>query len=310
MLREQLRSRYVLVLVLLAVAMTASACYKNAGENVQPTSNRVDLEDLQVTNTPLPTAEPVEPTATQALEPTPTDALSGPDEPDPTATTAPSLAPTITPADEEPPAGDSGAADASATPRIAPSFTPRPTIPPDQVIATPGMSELRPSSTPEPTLDPANMPTPTAIPPEENPCIHVVSPGDTLYSLARDYEVELSDLVAANPTLLTAGANTVLQLGWQLQLPGCATETPTPAPTAGDQPTADPNIAPGPTEPPAPPAPGTGTTHVVQAGDTVYSIARRYGVTPQAIIDANNLQVSGNVVYISLGQELVIPPAP
>jgi LysM repeat protein len=45
-------------------------------------------------------------------------------------------------------------------------------------------------------------------------------------------------------------------------------------------------------------------THVVQRGDTLYSIARRYGVSVQAIVNANGIQ---NPNYIWVGQRLRIP---
>jgi LysM repeat protein len=48
---------------------------------------------------------------------------------------------------------------------------------------------------------------------------------------------------------------------------------------------------------------------VVQPGETVFSIAQRYGVTVDAIVQANNLRTQGNIVYISAGQTLIIPPA-
>lgn len=47
-----------------------------------------------------------------------------------------------------------------------------------------------------------------------------------------------------------------------------------------------------------------GTIYVVQAGDTLYSIARRYGVTVAAITAANGI-VNPNHIYV--GQRLVIP---
>jgi len=48
----------------------------------------------------------------------------------------------------------------------------------------------------------------------------------------------------------------------------------------------------------------SGTVHVVQAGDTLYSIARRYGVTVDAIAAANGI-VNPSLIYV--GQRLVIP---
>ena len=47
-----------------------------------------------------------------------------------------------------------------------------------------------------------------------------------------------------------------------------------------------------------------GTVHVVQRGETLYSIAARYGTTVQAIAQANGLS-NLNLVYV--GQRLVIP---
>jgi len=48
------------------------------------------------------------------------------------------------------------------------------------------------------------------------------------------------------------------------------------------------------------------TVHVVQPGEWIYSIARRYNVSPQAILDANALQ-DPNLLYA--GQQLIIPCA-
>ena len=44
--------------------------------------------------------------------------------------------------------------------------------------------------------------------------------------------------------------------------------------------------------------------HVVQQGESVFSIARLYDSTPNAIIEANELETPGNLV---VGQALVIP---
>jgi len=49
---------------------------------------------------------------------------------------------------------------------------------------------------------------------------------------------------------------------------------------------------------------GTGYSHTVQAGETLASIAERYGVTVQAIVAANNIS---NPNIISVGAELFIP---
>jgi len=93
------------------------------------------------------------------------------------------------------------------------------------------------------------------------------------------------------------------------------TTTPVPQPTATPPPASTPVPA-APTSTPAPaptqPAPPSGgTVHTVVRGDTLYSIARRYGVSLQAIVTANGI-VNPNL--ISVGQRLTIPggsaPAP
>jgi LysM repeat protein len=54
----------------------------------------------------------------------------------------------------------------------------------------------------------------------------------------------------------------------------------------------------------APVADDCNTVHIVQAGDTMYSIARRYGVTVTEIANANGI-VNPNYIYV--GQRLIIP---
>jgi LysM repeat protein len=72
--------------------------------------------------------------------------------------------------------------------------------------------------------------------------------------------------------------------------------------------------APSPAPAPAPaPAPGTGTggTYTVVAGDTMYGIARRFGVDFEVLVGVNNIS---NPSLIRVGQVLTIPgggqPAP
>jgi LysM repeat protein len=320
MFPEGLLTRSKLGLVIVLAAFGLVACYKNAGENVEPTSNRVDVDDLQPTATMPPltatfTSAPASPT--QAVtQPVPaTEAVPATASPaGATATVRPTLAPTITPAGGGAQAGSP--TPTTAAPHIAPSFTPgddavqaesaTPT-PAQPAITTPGMSDIQPSATQAPTIDPAMQPTPTAIPAEENPCVHVVQGGDTLYSIAQENGVGVDEMVAANPSLLGGSALTPLQIGWQLQIPGCATPEPDVQPTvSGEEPIID--ISGGEEPIDSQPTPATGqTVHVVQAGDTVYSIAASYGITVDDIVAANNLITQGNVVYISVGQELVIP---
>ncbi|MGC8786145.1 MAG: LysM peptidoglycan-binding domain-containing protein [Anaerolineae bacterium] len=96
-------------------------------------------------------------------------------------------------------------------------------------------------------------------------------------------------------------------------MPGSVTILPagtptTPVPTGTPSvpaPTATPPGTPAPTA--VPPPAGVGFPYVVQWGDTVYSIARRFGLPPEAIIRANNL-VNPNLIRV--GQVLIIPAMP
>jgi LysM repeat protein len=95
-------------------------------------------------------------------------------------------------------------------------------------------------------------------------------------------------------------------------VPGVPTAVPSPTETPLLAP-AEPTMAPSPTpvqvEPaatPPPPAVTEGCYYVVQRGDTLFSIARRFGATIGAIAQANGLS---NPRYIRAGQRLVIPSA-
>ncbi len=287
--------RAMLAGMLMAVVVGLAACYKDAGENLPPTSRQVNVLDITPT-TPAP----------------PTQAFTATPESLPLATPTRQLIPTTTPADavqaELPPTATSETGDTApllATPTdlliFQPTFTlqgpaetPSPTMT-VRVITTPVMSDIRPSPTPSPTIDPSKMPTPTDIPVELNPCIHVVTFGDTLYSIARENEVSIEDLVAANPDLLGGNPNTILRLGWQLRLPlpDCAGTVTPAAPAAQEE-----------SSPTPAGTPGGPIVHVVQAGEGIYAIARKYGVSPESIIQANNL-ANPNLIYP--GQELIIP---
>jgi len=90
--------------------------------------------------------------------------------------------------------------------------------------------------------------------------------------------------------------------------PASVTETE-PAPTATPEMVTEETATPVPVQPTATTAPTTGdtsgtTTYVVQAGDTLFSIATRYGTTVDAISQANGI-VDPTQIYV--GQELTIP---
>jgi peptidoglycan-N-acetylglucosamine deacetylase len=141
-----------------------------------------------------------------------------------------------------------------------------------------------------PTTIIAELPSPTAIPfatavpvttPVPGEFEYTVQWGDTLYSLAQRFDTTVDAIVALNG-LQDAS---YIRVGQVLRISGTAAPVP---------------------------APGTGGEYTVQAGDTLYSIARRYGTTVEAIQSANGIV---NPSLIRVGQKLIIPgggttPAP
>jgi LysM repeat protein len=67
---------------------------------------------------------------------------------------------------------------------------------------------------------------------------------------------------------------------------------------------ASPTALPSPTVLPPTATPGV-QMYVVQDGDTLFGISRRFGVTPDAILQANNLSDPNS---LAVGQKLIIPP--
>jgi LysM repeat protein len=193
------------------------------------------------------------------------------------------------------------------TPGGAAPFTPEGTLVTLQFI-TP-FSPLAPITpdTPAPagaaTATPSGLITPTSLPGTDGTdCLYTVQSGDSLYAIALSNGITLAALRAANPDL--TGDAPILQIGQQIALP-CGTPTPEPpVPTA--LPTLSAILGGGTTAGAASTAETTaaGETYTVRPGDTLTTIAGRYGVTVAAIIAANTLEDPDR---LEVGQVLVIP---
>ena len=105
----------------------------------------------------------------------------------------------------------------------------------------------------------------------ENYINYTVKSGDSLYSIASKNDLTVQEL--KNYNNLTSN---VLQIGQILKIPVVSTE-----------------------EVPI----GKYSEYVVKSGDSLYSIGRKYGYTPQQLIDYNNLDST----ILSVGQVLKIP---
>lgn len=135
------------------------------------------------------------------------------------------------------------------------------------------------TATPGPTSAPA---TATSVPAGTT---YVVQSGDTLNRIAQKFGVTIAALMSANGL---SNAN-LIYVGQRLIITGGAG---TPAPTGTPVPAT------------ATPAP-SGSVYIVQAGDTLWRISLKFGVTVAAIKAANGL--ASDNIYV--GQGLVIPGA-
>ena len=147
-----------------------------------------------------------------------------------------------------------------------------------------------PTATPEGTPSGTVVPTETAIPTETlTPSLtstlgpgvwYTVTWGDTLSKIASRFGVPAGEIAEANDL---ADPN-FIRLGQLLFIPGGAL---TPTPTASATPTV-----------------GATFEYIVQQGDTLATIAARFGVTWEAIAQINGLNAA-SVIYV--GQKLLVP---
>jgi LysM repeat protein len=103
------------------------------------------------------------------------------------------------------------------------------------------------------------------------PVIYIVQWGDTLFSIANRFGTTVEALMAANGL-----TSPLIYVGQRLTIPS-STSIVAPEPSTG---------------------------YIVQYGDTLYSIARRFGVQVEALMRANGLY---NPHFIYVGQKLAIP---
>ena len=112
---------------------------------------------------------------------------------------------------------------------------------------------------------------PPAQPPAQEPTIvHVVRWGETLFSIARRYHTTIEAIAKANDIADPCW----IKAGQRLVIPGASDFPP------------------------------SAQIHIVQSGETLTGIARRYGTTVSAIASANHLT---NPSLILVGQRLAIP---
>ena len=129
--------------------------------------------------------------------------------------------------------------------------------------------------------------------------------GDTVSGIAKRFGVSTQSILTANGLASTS----IIYAGRTLVIPGTATTTPAPAPAPvldAEPISSVTPTTPAPTTPaPSSPAPTSGT-YVIKSGDTISKIAGTFGLTIQAVLDANGLTRT-SIIYA--GRTLVIPGA-
>lgn len=134
---------------------------------------------------------------------------------------------------------------------------------------------------------------PDLAPPAAGARAHVITEGQSLYAVAQIYDVSVADLIRSNGL----APPYKLAIGQQLVVPGPGgAAAPQAAAVAAEM--ANSMAAAARTAPAAP------ATHVVESGDTVYSIARRYRIDMAALVSLNAIPPS---YVISPGQRLALP---
>lgn len=291
--------------IFLLLASVTAGCYRQVGDEAQPTLISQGLPTLTYTPSPTSTETPTpfvevteEPEVAEDTEevaeedlaldviiadiatPTPdVTAIAQEQQPppaDPFVLTATVLVLEITQTAEFSITQTAEALGIGATPTPIPTETPEEFVQPDAFATAP--------------------PAPIG-----GVCIHEVRAGENLFRLSLRYGVPINDLARAS------GITNIqlIVVGQRITIPGCGTTGILPPPTSvpvgaaspgglGAQTTGTTGAAAG----------GIRTTHVVQQYETLFEISLRYGVPMQSIANANGI-VNPNVIII--GQELLIP---
>jgi LysM repeat protein len=135
-----------------------------------------------------------------------------------------------------------------------------------------------------PTATPLNSPTPpptATLPP--NQTRHTVQSGETIDNIAKQYGTTVQAILQANGLK----ANSLIHPGDELAIPLPIADTATPTMT--------------PTPSPTP------FLYTIKSGDTLSAIAKRFGTTVEALMDANDIQ---DATGLRIGTKLTIVQPP
>lgn len=116
---------------------------------------------------------------------------------------------------------------------------------------------------------------------------YTVKKGDTLYSISKKYQITVPELRAAN----NLSESDVLKVGVKLVIPSADIENAAALSATKNVQTSSEKTS-------------ATTTYTVQKGDTLYGIARKYGIKLNELLALNNLD---NSATIKIGQKILVP---
>lgn len=169
-----------------------------------------------------------------------------------------------------------GALFPSKTPTPTSTFTPTPVTPTATITLTPTIA--LPTDTPEPTFTPTR----------SGSVIYVAQEGDSLYSIAELFEVDLLTLIVVNRERLNLDlVNPAIFVGDEVLIPAPGESIPTPTPIPFDAP------------------PGLRVEYTVRPGDSLELIAQKLRSTVEDILRYNEfLEDQDGIIYP--GQILIV----
>ncbi len=126
------------------------------------------------------------------------------------------------------------------------------------------------------------MTTTTATVAQSSGVKHTVEQGETLYGLAKRYSLSIDDLIAANP-----GSENGIKVGQVLTIPASASSSTSTQQAVASQQVQEAFERSTPTPQVSVPQGSDPVFHTIQAGESIYSVAKQYNSSIEGIISAN-----------------------
>lgn len=153
-----------------------------------------------------------------------------------------------------------------------------PVIIPAVTATATAVIDVLPTDIPDIPAETEVTPAPTEPGSDTGQTVHIVAPGDTIYSISLRYDVSMEAIMAAN-NLANPDSLTV---GQPLDIPAPGAGAPPPATVVGSE-----------------------QTHVVSAGQNLFRIGLQYGCTADQLSAYNNIPAP-YTIYV--GDQIRIPP--